>query len=416
MLLLGSLFLLGASTEEEPSSSTSEPPGSWLYYCYSGADTFSAASPNFDFRSLPQPSSAFAAASQPQKGAVESDGGAAAAEQDSGAARLRSMQGTCFYMRVGYWTYEVCPFKRVRQYHSETSAKDGTKVHSEFSIGQYDASQDDWRPTQLLYLQQFTNGQEGRTATVRIICPENRREEDGIVIVHEPRVKQYVITLRVAAVCTPAAPGKKKAAATPEAALEKAAAAGAAVAAEKAAAAAATPAPAAARGAPLAELATPQARLLAPIRGRCFQITKDYWTYEYCPMKHVRQFHVESHRITSEFSLGKYDETADARLALPTGAVLPSGLVPHVFAASYVNGTGNRATNVRVRCAAKNEHTLLAIEEPSMHKYQLEFSTPLACELNCAYTFHPAETEDEAQTEGQAAAQAAAVVEEDLGS
>ena len=266
MLLLGSLFLLGASTEEEPSSSTSEPPGSWLYYCYSGADTFSAASPNFDFRSLPQPSSAFAAASQPQKGAVESDGGAAAAEQDSGAARLRSMQGTCFYMRVGYWTYEVCPFKRVRQYHSETSAKDGTKVHSEFSIGQYDASQDDWRPTQLLYLQQFTNGQEGRTATVRIICPENRREEDGIVIVHEPRVKQarprhplrshhhhhhhrrrrhhhhchesgplcdaavrvcaaggvwqYVITLRVAAVCTPAAPGKKKAAATPEAALE----------------------------------------------------------------------------------------------------------------------------------------------------------------------------------------------------
>ena len=102
-------------------------------------------------------------------------------------------------------------------------------------------------------------------------------------------------------------------------------------------------------------------------------------------MKHVRQFHVEAHRVTSEFSLGKYDDGRDARLSLPTGAALPSGLSPHVFAASYVNGTGNRATDIRVRCAAKNEHAMLSIEEPSVHKYVVEFSTPLACELNCAF-------------------------------
>ena len=43
------------------------------------------------------------------------------------------------------------------------------------------------------------------------------------------------------------------------------------------------------------------------------------------------------------------------------------------------------------RCAAKNEHAMLSIEEPSVHKYVVEFSTPLACELNCAFAREPNE-------------------------
>jgi hypothetical protein len=34
---------------------------------------------------------------------------------------------------------------------------------------------------------------------------------------------------------------------------------------------------------------------------------------------------------------------------------------------------------------------MLSIEEPSVHKYVVEFSTPLACELNCAYAREPHE-------------------------
>lgn len=66
-------------------------------------------------------------------------------------------------------------------------------------------------------------------------------------------------------------------------------------------------------------------------------------------------------RPKARFSTSRYDKEVETRLTLPTEATLPSGLVPHVFAGSYVNGTGNRETIVRVRCAQKNEHTVLSV-------------------------------------------------------
>lgn len=44
---------------------------------------------------------------------------------------------------------------------------------------------------------------------------------------------------------------------------------------------------------------------------------------------------------------------------------------------------------MRVRCARKNEHTLLSVDEPQVHSYVLVFSTPLACELNCVLSYAP---------------------------
>ena len=85
------------------------------------------------------------------------------------------------------------------------------------------------------------------------------------------------------------------------------------------------------------------------------------------------------------FELGRYDKSLD-KVTVGVRGQLEASFVPHTFAQGYVNGTGSRTTQVRVVCATKNEHTLLAVEEPAMHQYVLLFSSPLGCELSCAYT------------------------------
>lgn len=41
--------------------------------------------------------------------------------------------------------------------------------------------------------------------------------------------------------------------------------------------------------------------------GKCYSKEEDWWTYEVCVRRSVRQFHLGSGRITSEFHLGDYE-------------------------------------------------------------------------------------------------------------
>ena len=84
----------------------------------------------------------------------------------------------------------------------------------------------------------------------------------------------------------------------------------------------------------------------------------------------------------------RYDKNLDKMTIGPLGPLPERGSGP-VFTQSYTNGTGSRSTTVRAWCASKNEHSLVAVEEPETHAYVLSFSTPLACELSCALAIPP---------------------------
>jgi hypothetical protein len=359
----------------------------WQYFCFESAAQFGRISKETVFSVLPDPGSPKpAAAPAAPVEPVESEPAASAPAVDASLTlkqrveeQLRVLNEHCYFMRVQYWTYEVCLSKSVRQYHSETGAAGGKAVHTEFSLGKWNAALDVVAPSSKeVLVQYFEEGDEGRRSKVKFVCPDSWRDEDGIVVVHEPKPKEYLITAHVQAMCPPrkGTPElKRKGKATDAAARRK-------LAATKAAA----PPSAPAGPMQIAELVMPNTRLLASIRGRCFSTVRDYWTYEFCPMQHVRQYHAAGNRVSSEFSLGSYEKKLD-KVTVGVRGVLDKKLAPHAFAQTYVNGTSNRRAQVRVRCASKNEHTLLAVDEPSQHEYVLLFSTPLACELSCVYAY-----------------------------
>ena len=72
------------------------------------------------------------------------------------------------------------------------------------------SSLDEFDATQQVFSQQYTDGSDGRATHVRFLCPDSWRDEDGIVLVHEPRSKHYQINVRLHAICdaeaTPATP------------------------------------------------------------------------------------------------------------------------------------------------------------------------------------------------------------------
>ena len=61
--------------------------------------------------------------------------------------------------------------------------------------------------------------------------------------------------------------------------------------------------------------------------GKCFYRAEEWWNYEVCYKKHVKQFHTEGETTVDEYSLGTYDEAAtqlnDVKVTLTTTFLLP---------------------------------------------------------------------------------------------
>jgi len=368
------LILTSVCSESIPAVSPSptpsiSSPSDWSYVCYlhSHANFLSQTTltQKTDFSVLLHSAGGELAAPKP---ASKGHADVSSDRAELASARLRRYDGKCFFMRAGWWTYEVCPWHSVKQYHAENSMDGLSKVRTEFSLGKYQQGEDEFQPNKRVYTQFFTEGTDGRIAVVRYICPESKKEEDGVAVVSEMKEKEYMITMRASAVCPVASPSSTASASTARSSSPPTQ-------------------PASATTAPkVAELLMPQMRLLYSIRMRCFTLTKDYWTYEFCPQKHVRQFHIQGDRgVSTEFSLGKYDKLSDKFAFEASGGSSTGSVSLHVYTQTFANGSSKRRAEVRSVCAAKNEHALLGVEEPQTHQYVLIFSTPLVCELSCAY-------------------------------
>ncbi|KOO21124.1 hypothetical protein Ctob_005689 [Chrysochromulina tobinii] len=282
----------------------------WQYFCFDSATAFSRISTTTIFSVLPDPGGGKPPATQPPpKEEEEAQAKETAAETvdadeppltpvQKAARQLKPLEGTCYLMRVGYWTYEVCPWKTAlcspskRKGDGKSSASEASKQHGK-----------------------------------KLTAKEKR---------HAEKLAKLEAVKRAAA----AADGRASARTDGSSASVS----GRNLMSDEEATALATAPPAGPMQ--IAELVLPNTRLLDSIRGRCFSMVRDYWTYEFCP-----------------------------------------------GAQTYTNGTANRRVQVRVRCSTKNEHSLIAVDEPAMHDYVMVFSSPLGCELSCAYAYAPIEDE-----------------------
>lgn len=254
-------------------------------------------------------------------------------------------------------------------------------------LGRYDPTADVVDLDRGAYWQSFIGGDDGRSARVRYTCPDGLPTADAVtdtiadveslVLVSEPAQFVYELTFRSAAVCrtllrraqpSNLAPlggeqGTRDSKWRPRMLLDVD---------EK-----------------RASMVVPGSRLLASLKGRCFQRAYDFWHYEFCPGKHLRQYHPDPAGNGPSIMLGHYDASND-EIYTPSPRQFPTStneMAYVLFAQGFVNGTARRSAVVHVTCAReKNEHLLVSVTEPRTLRYTALFSTPLACDMNCVGT------------------------------
>ena len=135
--------------------------------------------------------------------------------------------------------------------------------------------------------------------------------------------------------------------------------------------------------------------VLKPLEGRCFYRIEGWWTYEFCHMKKIRQYHQEDKKVTNEYTLGVYhpgltkeaekDRTAVDRSSRTAGDVGGTASGEPYHAHVFTEGTPcdlttlKRRTEVRFTCAPNGVNVIASIEEPSTCSYVFVVQTPELC-------------------------------------
>jgi len=263
----------------------------------------------------------------------------------------------CFTRSKDYWTYEVCPFQKVRQYH-----KEGSAATMEFDLGRYNAGADDFRKDGSL-VQSYTGGAGGRQSRVRFVCPTGSASSGDdkalLTSIQEPQPHVYEFEIRTDIVCH----------------LLN-------------------------RPLHLDDSADTFTELLAPLNNQCVRMNTGWWTYEYCYNNMAKQFHVEArsrakvddptpndaqHVVTAEYMLGVYRPQGKP---LSSFRLVESDMPAQTYIAQwYLHGTPcdigsrqDRKTEVRFYCDQNADMmTINNIVESATCEYQLHVGTQLLC-------------------------------------
>ena len=288
----------------------------------------------------------------------------------------KALESHCLAMNQGYWTYEVCFFGKVTQFHGDVGSR------TEFDLGTYRSDLDDLplldgmpSPTStaagaddaeghraalpaktnlhgLAYAQRYVGGAGGRRTVVNMVCNPSGRSIGDIVEVNEPSEFHYDITISTPTVCLQQHGGS--------------------------------------------QASMPVAVLLKPLRQQCVYLNQGWWSYEFCYEEHLRQFHLETvpaatgnnevregeaQTITTvEFMLGRF-------LSNSTLDVHPHENPANSYAVQdYADGTlcdltgQPRRVSVRYICDSDSPKSRIAsIQETSTCEYSMVLATPLIC-------------------------------------
>ncbi|XP_055068921.2 protein OS-9 isoform X3 [Misgurnus anguillicaudatus] len=126
--------------------------------------------------------------------------------------------------------------------------------------------------------------------------------------------------------------------------------------------------------------------LLKPMQtAPCLVKTKDWWTYEFCYGKHVRQYHLEDSEIKGDvLFLGYYHSEFD--WTNETAKASKHHKLKRYHSQSYVNGSkcdlnGNpRETEVRFLCEEGSSDFIARVDEPQSCRYVLTVHTSRTCQ------------------------------------
>ncbi|XP_029008036.1 protein OS-9 isoform X3 [Betta splendens] len=126
--------------------------------------------------------------------------------------------------------------------------------------------------------------------------------------------------------------------------------------------------------------------LLSPMHSApCLVKTKDWWTYEFCFAKHIRQYHLEDTEIKGDLLfLGYYESEFDWNNE--TAKASKHHRLKRYHSQTYVNGSkcdlngSPRETEVRFICEEGSSDYIARVDEPQSCRYVLTIHTGRTCQ------------------------------------